>query len=300
MSIASEITRLQNAKVDIKIAIEAKGVEIPSNATLDKYSDYVEEISTGITPTGTINITENGTSDVTNYASASVNVQPDLETKSITITENTTTTITPTQGKDGLSSVQVTTNVSGGGGSGDTLEETNQVLNNYVSKLTNIPNTYSTTTQNNVTLYTPVVDYSTYLIIKASTSTSSYKIMWLRTNDIYVLTGTGTNAVIGGCEFKINFQTPYNYKNWSNNLSIYTRSAYKQYYVSQGYSSVEACIEAIQSNSTTYTLKTDTISGRYFTIPLITNTVVLNENNNWEPISAQKISSNETIEVISS
>lgn len=68
----------------------------------------------GITPTGTINITENGTTNVTNYATANVNVQPNLETKSITITENKTTTITPTSGKDGLSSVEVTTNVSGG------------------------------------------------------------------------------------------------------------------------------------------------------------------------------------------
>ena len=47
MSIASEITRLQNAKANIKTAIEAKGVTIPSNATLDEYSDYVEEISSG-------------------------------------------------------------------------------------------------------------------------------------------------------------------------------------------------------------------------------------------------------------
>jgi hypothetical protein len=66
----------------------------------------------GSTPTGTINITENGTTNVTNYATANVNVQPDLETKSVTITENTTTTITPTTGKDGISSVSITTNVN--------------------------------------------------------------------------------------------------------------------------------------------------------------------------------------------
>ena len=68
----------------------------------------------GNTPTGTINITENGTTNVSSYATADVNVQPKLESKEITITENTTTTITPTSGKDGLSSVEITTNVVSG------------------------------------------------------------------------------------------------------------------------------------------------------------------------------------------
>lgn len=67
----------------------------------------------GITPTGTINITQNGTTDVSTYAEANVNVQPDLESKSITITENKTTLVQPTEGKDGLSSVSITTNVAG-------------------------------------------------------------------------------------------------------------------------------------------------------------------------------------------
>lgn len=68
----------------------------------------------GSAPTGTIEITENGTTNVSNYAYANVDVQPDLEAKSITITENTTTTITPTSGKDGLSSVEITTDVQSG------------------------------------------------------------------------------------------------------------------------------------------------------------------------------------------
>ena len=47
MSIASEITRLQQAKADIKTAIENKGVTVPSDATLDDYADLVDSISGG-------------------------------------------------------------------------------------------------------------------------------------------------------------------------------------------------------------------------------------------------------------
>lgn len=47
MSIASEITRLTNAKADIKAAIEAKGVTVPAAATLDAYPSYVSQIEGG-------------------------------------------------------------------------------------------------------------------------------------------------------------------------------------------------------------------------------------------------------------
>ena len=47
MSIASEITRLQQAKADIKTAIENKGVTVPSDATLDDYDGYIYDIPSG-------------------------------------------------------------------------------------------------------------------------------------------------------------------------------------------------------------------------------------------------------------
>ena len=47
MSIATEISRIQQAKADIKTAIEAKGVTVPSSAKIDTYDDYVSQISGG-------------------------------------------------------------------------------------------------------------------------------------------------------------------------------------------------------------------------------------------------------------
>lgn len=90
MSIASEITRLQNAKASIKTSIENKGVTV-GNGTLDTYASKIDAIETGITPTGTINITENGTYDVTDKASANVNVEGLKGTK-LEITKNGTYT----------------------------------------------------------------------------------------------------------------------------------------------------------------------------------------------------------------
>lgn len=80
----------------------------------EDFPTEIADITTGITPTGTITITQNGTVDVSNYASADVNVPiptPNLQSKSVTITENGTQTITPDTGYDGLNEVEVTTNV---------------------------------------------------------------------------------------------------------------------------------------------------------------------------------------------
>ena len=46
MSIATEISRLQGAKADIKTAIENKGVTVPSSTTLDGYPSIITNIPT--------------------------------------------------------------------------------------------------------------------------------------------------------------------------------------------------------------------------------------------------------------
>lgn len=67
------------------------------------------------------NISANGTYNAVNdsadgYKTVVVDVQPDLQAKSVTITENGETTVAPDQGKDGLSGVAITVNVQSGGG----------------------------------------------------------------------------------------------------------------------------------------------------------------------------------------
>lgn len=59
MSVASEITRLQNAKASIKTSIENKGVTV-GDGTIDTYASKIDEISTSSAILGTKTITANG------------------------------------------------------------------------------------------------------------------------------------------------------------------------------------------------------------------------------------------------
>lgn len=46
-TIAQEITRINTAKSNIKTSIEAKGVQVPSDALISTYSGYIDQIQTG-------------------------------------------------------------------------------------------------------------------------------------------------------------------------------------------------------------------------------------------------------------
>ena len=196
-----------------QVTVEGVTSAIDSNITANNIKSGVTilgvtgTVTEGITPTGNINITNTNSTDVTNYATAQVvdanltagniksgttilgiqgsyDPQPDLETKSVTYTANDTYTITPTAGKDGMSSVEVTVNVAGGGGTQcpdwssigwDCNDVNNSELADVVAytaqQKTAFENRVITTFNNdNKLLFAPNVDVNTYGLFKNCTN----------------------------------------------------------------------------------------------------------------------------------
>ena len=91
MSVQSEIDRIITAVGNAYSKVSEKGGTVPASQTVANLATAIDSIPAG-------------------------GGAPSLQSKSITYTANGTATITPDEGYDGLSSVDVTVDVSGGGG----------------------------------------------------------------------------------------------------------------------------------------------------------------------------------------
>ena len=91
MSVQSEIDRIITAVGNAYSKVSEKGGTVPASQTVANLATAIDSIPAG-------------------------GGAPSLQSKSITYTANGTATITPDDGYDGLSSVDVTVDVSGGGG----------------------------------------------------------------------------------------------------------------------------------------------------------------------------------------
>ena len=161
MSISSEITRISNAKTAIAQSIANKGVTVPSGTKIDGMATLIDSIQTG-----------GGA------------VQP---SKSLTVTSNGTTTITPDAPYEAIKQVNLTVNVASGGGGGAGFKVTFPATATNWNKVNNASLLLSDGTEKSFTSYSSV---------SGQTIENVVGIACVANNTNYVLTMTLSNGKI--------------------------------------------------------------------------------------------------------
>lgn len=223
-----------------------------------------------------------------------------LQNKSVTITENTTTTINPDSGYDGLKKVDVTTNVSGGG-TPTTITEIVNTITSFNNYLDNLMNNYSAYTNNSLTIYTPNQSANKFMIQKRSNG--KYRIVWSTTGFYCCLFSSVSQGFcnlkrIGSSGLETRFFSYYN-QSFALNKGA-SSNAYDNAYYSSEYSTLEELITALQTkNAISYTNYTSgfTYSGvldSTWTAP-ITNIPIFESDMSTPVVNGKVLSHNLTI-----
>ena len=116
-TIEKKLERLIETKNDIKTAITNKGVTVEDSDTFNSYAEKIDSITiepnlqskeVSITSNGTTTISPDAEYDGLSGATITTNVQPNLQAKEVSLTSSAAATYTPDTGYNGLSSVKVT------------------------------------------------------------------------------------------------------------------------------------------------------------------------------------------------
>lgn len=244
-----------------------------------------------IIPSGILEITTNGTHNVTEYESTNVNVtEKQLGTKYIT---KNGIYNAEDDGLDGYSIISVSVGEQTPTTDEECEKQITSILNKYMGYLYyEKPKTYPSDTDEQITLYTPDEQYTSYII----RNSGGYQAVWFKPTILWSYNGSSlttyrktlpASSVLDTYPLPDDvFSATWDKMNASGALG----------YMSSAYSTIEQCIEAMKDPTTEYTSTGSTLwscgntpSG-YFA--QYSNMTCING------YTCKRISSNEKIEVI--
>ncbi len=148
-------------------------------------------------------------------------------------------------------------------------------------------------TNNAITLYTPDINYKNYVILQRDNGI--FRVGWGQKPYLYRYVSSISNSALSGAD--VNFTNNRAFEDATISANLQTYASGTSYY-SQNYNSVDECLQAIQSNQTTYTYNSSAYWGSigspnaiiYSNIPAFdaSNNTMINTN-------VKRVSQNETI-----